>query len=54
MNRFRLALVQVDTVVGDLDGNVDRVLATLDGVADCDLALYPEMTVTGYLSLIHI
>ena len=48
MNRFRLALVQVDTVVGDLDGNVDRVLATLDEVADCDLALYPEMTVTGY------
>ena len=48
MTRVRLALVQVDTVVGDLDGNVDRVLATLDGVAGCDLALYPEMTVTGY------
>ena len=48
MNRFRLALVQVDMVGGDLDGNVDRVLATLDEVADCDLALYPEMTVTGY------
>ncbi len=48
MNRVRLALVQVDTVVGDLDGNVERVLATLGEVADCDLALYPEMTVTGY------
>ena len=48
MTRVRLALVQIDTVVGDLDGNVDRVLATLDEVADCDLALYPEMTVTGY------
>ncbi|HJM74202.1 MAG TPA: NAD+ synthase, partial [Acidimicrobiales bacterium] len=48
MTRVRLAMVQIDTVVGDLDGNVDRVLATLDEVADCDLALYPEMTVTGY------
>ena len=48
MNRVRLALVQVDTVVGDLDGNVDRILTTLDEVAGCDLALYPEMAVTGY------
>lgn len=45
---FRLALAQINTVVGDLDGNVHRVLETLDQVADCDLALYPEMTVTGY------
>ena len=44
----RLALVQLDTVVGDLDGNVQRVLDLLDEVADCDLALFPEMTVTGY------
>ncbi len=35
-------------VVGDLDGNVDRVLASLDEVEGCDLALYPEMAITGY------
>ncbi|MEE2957883.1 MAG: NAD+ synthase [Actinomycetota bacterium] len=44
----RLALVQLDTVVGDLDGNVQRVVDVLGEVADCDLALFPEMTVTGY------
>tara|TARA_B100000029_G_scaffold477649_1_gene522919 strand:- start:1104 stop:2843 length:1740 start_codon:yes stop_codon:yes gene_type:complete len=48
MNQVRLALVQIDTVVGDLSGNVRRVLDTLDEVADCDIALYPEMTITGY------
>ena len=58
MNRVRLALMQIDTVVGDLPGNVDRIRRRLDQVADCDLALFPEMAITGYpledLSLIHI
>ncbi|MEO2172379.1 MAG: nitrilase-related carbon-nitrogen hydrolase, partial [Acidimicrobiales bacterium] len=48
MNRVRLALVQVNTVVGDLAGNVERISRHLDEIADCDLALFPEMTVTGY------
>ena len=48
MNRVRLALMQIDTVVGDLPGNVDRIRRRLDQVVDCDLALFPEMAVTGY------
>ena len=48
MNRVRLALMQIDTVVGDLPGNVDRIRRRLDQVADCDLALFPEMAITGY------
>ncbi len=48
MTRIRLALVQIDTVVGDLAGNVERISRRLDEIADCDLALFPEMTVTGY------
>ena len=48
MNRIRLALVQVNTVVGDLSGNVERIRNRLDEIAGCDLALFPEMTVTGY------
>ena len=48
MNRVRLALVQVNTVVGDLAGNVERISRHLEEIADCDLALFPEMTVTGY------
>ena len=50
MGRLRVALCQLDTVVGDVDGNVERVLAAL-GCADeagCDLAAFPELALTGY------
>jgi NAD+ synthase (glutamine-hydrolysing) len=48
--RVRVALCQLDTVVGDIDGNVDRILGALaraesDGA---DLAAFPELAVTGY------
>ena len=47
---MRLALAQINVVVGDLDGNRDRILA---GVADArsasaELVLFPELAVTGY------
>jgi NAD+ synthase (glutamine-hydrolysing) len=47
---MRLALAQIDTVVGDLDGNRARILARLDEAreAGADLALFPELAVTGY------
>ncbi len=50
MARLRLAICQIDTVVGDLWGNAERVLdalATAAG-AGASLALFPELTVTGY------
>ena len=45
-----MALCQINTVVGDLDGNVDRILAALDEAeaADADLAAFPELAITGY------
>src|SRR5437867_2164659 len=47
---MRLALAQIDTVVGDLDGNRDRILRRLGeaGAVDADLVLFPELCVTGY------
>jgi len=50
MARLRLAACQINTVVGDLVGNVDRVLAALGEAegAGADLAVFPELTVTGY------
>jgi NAD+ synthase (glutamine-hydrolysing) len=46
----RLALAQIDSVVGDLDGNRDRILTRLDQArdADAELVLFPELAVTGY------
>jgi NAD+ synthase (glutamine-hydrolysing) len=50
MARVRVAACQINTVVGDLDGNADRILSALAEaeVAQADLAVFPELTVTGY------
>jgi NAD+ synthase (glutamine-hydrolysing) len=47
---MRLALAQIDTVVGDLDGNRDRIVSRLEEArgAGADLVLFPELAVTGY------
>src|SRR3954449_3562556 len=47
---MRLAFAQINSVVGDLDGNRDRILARLDEARDAgaDLVLFPELAVTSY------
>ncbi len=47
---MRLALAQVDPVVGDLDGNRDMIVARIEEAraAGADLVLLPELAVTGY------
>jgi NAD+ synthase (glutamine-hydrolysing) len=46
----RIALAQVDTTVGDLDGNVGRIAdaAARADALGADLAVFPELAVTGY------
>ena len=47
---LRIALCQVDIIVGAIDTNVDLVLAALRQAeaADCDVAVFPELTIPGY------
>ncbi len=47
---MRLALAQINTVVGDLDGNRARILERLDEARSqgADVVLFPELAVTGY------
>ena len=50
MPRLRVALAQLDLVVGDLEGNAARILdayerAEADG---CDLVAFPELAISGY------
>ena len=47
---MRLALAQINTTVGDLDGNRERILGRLAEARDAgaDLVLFPELCVTGY------
>jgi NAD+ synthase (glutamine-hydrolysing) len=50
MPRVRVALCQINTVVGDLDGNVARILTAYEQAeqAGADLAVFPELAITGY------
>jgi len=47
---MRLALAQINSVVGDLDGNRERIRKGLAEARDAgaDLVLLPELAVTGY------
>ena len=47
---MKIAVCQINTTVGDFDGNVEKITACLKkaGALDCDLALFPELTLTGY------
>jgi len=47
---MKLALCQTDSVVGDFDGNVDRILALVAKAAKArpDLIVFPELCVSGY------
>ena len=45
-----VALAQINTVVGDIDGNADRVASAIDDAAGAgaDVTLLPELAISGY------
>ena len=47
---MRLALAQINTTVGDLDGNRDRIVRRIAEARDAgaELVVFPELAVTGY------
>jgi NAD+ synthase (glutamine-hydrolysing) len=47
---MRLALAQLNTVVGDLEGNRRKIVERMDEAraAGADVVLFPELAVTGY------
>ncbi|MEQ1874799.1 MAG: nitrilase-related carbon-nitrogen hydrolase, partial [Ilumatobacteraceae bacterium] len=50
MTRLRIALAQLNPIVGDLDGNVAQILAAYDQAesAGCDIVAFGELAITGY------
>jgi len=50
MRIFRIAMVQMNPTVGDLDGNVRRIAGWLREAkkAKADLVAFPELAITGY------
>jgi NAD+ synthase (glutamine-hydrolysing) len=47
---MRLALAQINTIVGDLDGNAGLIVRRLEEAKaqEADLVLFPELAITGY------
>src|SRR3989449_11415489 len=50
MRLLRIAMAQVNTPVGDLDGNAALVLKGVEAAreAPADIVVFPELTITGY------
>ena len=50
MRSFRLALAQINPTVGDIDGNVGKIVLRIDEARElgADLVAFPEMAVPGY------
>ncbi|MEW6001680.1 MAG: NAD+ synthase [Nitrospirota bacterium] len=50
MRTLRIALAQIDPTVGDLLGNVSKIVYYLEKAreADADIVAFPELSITGY------
>jgi NAD+ synthase (glutamine-hydrolysing) len=49
--QFRVALAQLNLLVGDIEGNVDRILRACEYARDelrAHIVVFPELTLTGY------
>src|SRR5438094_2740731 len=49
-SQLRLAMAQVNVVVGDVEGNAQKIIEWLDRArdADADIVTFPELALTGY------
>jgi NAD+ synthase (glutamine-hydrolysing) len=50
MRRLRIAMAQINTTVGDFDGNVKKILGAIDNarVVKADIVTLPELAICGY------
>jgi NAD+ synthase len=47
-NSLNIALAQINTIVGDLEGNYQKIKYYYLTAKDADLVIYPELAITGY------
>ncbi|MDP2911492.1 MAG: NAD(+) synthase, partial [Candidatus Omnitrophota bacterium] len=50
MRNVKIVIAQINTTVGDLKGNKNKILSCLEeaGRRKADLVIFPELTITGY------
>src|SRR5881296_1732300 len=49
-SQLRLALAQINVVVGDVEGNAQKIIEWMDRArdTDADIVTFPELALTGY------
>lgn len=45
---MRIAVAQINTSVGDLEGNTHKIMTAIKNAKSADLIIFPELTITGY------
>lgn len=46
---MRIGVAQINTSVGDLEGNTQKIIASMQNLEEkADLIIFPELTITGY------
>lgn len=50
MRRLRIAMAQINTTVGDFDGNLKKILEAIDNARNLkvDIITFPELSICGY------
>ena len=50
MRRLRIAMAQINTTVGDFDGNVKKILGAVEHARtlEADIVTLPELAICGY------
>ena len=50
MKILRLGLAQINSTVGDLEGNTKKIISYIEKAKslDCDIVAFPELAITGY------
>jgi NAD+ synthase (glutamine-hydrolysing) len=49
--RFKVIMAQLDFLVGDIDGNTDKIIRVARRASDelgADMVVFPELAITGY------
>ncbi len=50
MKKIRLALAQINSTVGDIEGNTEKIIHYINKAKknECDIIAFPELAITGY------
>lgn len=48
MNSITIGLGQINLIIGDLEGNAQKILAAVEAMPERDLIVFPELSLTGY------